>query len=135
MDLIDRQALLLKLFPYEVVDKKNCFMNAITVERTIMKMPKKITGGMKANTLVFDDREFSIDGIFMLRESVLPSALVGGLQTENGHVAVDRNMQTNLKGCFAAGDCTGRPYQYAKAAGEGNIAAHSVCEYLAQLTK
>lgn len=41
MDLIDRQALLLKLFPYEVVDKKNCFMNAITVERTIMKMPKK----------------------------------------------------------------------------------------------
>lgn len=101
----------------------------------IIKMPKKITGGMKANTLVFDDRELSIDGIFMLRESVLPSALVGGLQTENGHVAVDRNMQTNLKGCFAAGDCTGRPYQYAKAAGEGNIAAHSVCEYLAQLTK
>lgn len=41
MDLIDRQALLRKLFPYEVVDKKNCFMNACTVERAIMKMPKK----------------------------------------------------------------------------------------------
>ncbi|MBQ6613769.1 MAG: thioredoxin reductase, partial [Clostridia bacterium] len=38
--------------------------------------------------------------------------------------------ETNIKGCFAAGDCTGRPYQYAKAAGEGNIAAHAVTEYL-----
>ena len=28
MELIDRQALLRKLFPYEVVDKKNCAINA-----------------------------------------------------------------------------------------------------------
>ena len=40
-------------------------------------------------------------------------------------------MATNLPGCFAAGDCTGRPYQYVKAAGEGNVAAHSMVEYLA----
>lgn len=41
MDLIDRQALLRKLFPYEVVDKKKCAINAYAVERAIMDMPKK----------------------------------------------------------------------------------------------
>ena len=67
---------------------------------------------------------------FILKESLSPSALVAGLKTENGHVVVDRTMATNLKGLFAAGDCTGRPYQYAKAVGEGNVAAHAVSEYL-----
>ena len=66
----------------------------------------------------------------MLRESVSPAILVGGLETREGHVTVSRDMSTNLKGCFAAGDCTGRPYQYAKAVGEGNVAAHSVSEYV-----
>ena len=43
----------------------------------------------------------------------------------------DRGQKTNLPGVFAAGDCTGRPYQYTKAVGEGNVAAHSIVEYLA----
>ena len=72
-----------------------------------------------------------VDGVFILRESVALSTLLPGLETEDGHIAVDRAMATNLPGVFAAGDCTGRPYQYAKAVGEGNVAAHSVVEYLA----
>lgn len=40
MDLIDRQALLRKLFPYEVVDKKNCVINAYAVEKIIKDMPR-----------------------------------------------------------------------------------------------
>ena len=39
MDLIDRKALLRKLFPYEVVDKKNCAINAYAVEKVILDMP------------------------------------------------------------------------------------------------
>jgi hypothetical protein len=39
MDLIDSQALLRKLFPYEVVDKKNCVINAYAVEKIIKDMP------------------------------------------------------------------------------------------------
>jgi len=39
-------------------------------------------------------------------------------------------MQTNLKGCFAAGDIVGRPYQYIKSAGEGNVAALSAVSYV-----
>ena len=42
MDLIDRQALLRKLFPYEVVDKRNCAINAYAVEKAILDMPNKI---------------------------------------------------------------------------------------------
>ena len=103
----------------------------------IIKMPTKIGGGMRVNTISFPappaeniPADLPIDGVFMLRECVSPAVLVGGLQTENGHVVVGRDMSTSLAGCFAAGDCTGRPYQYAKAVGEGNIAAHSVTEYL-----
>ena len=72
-----------------------------------------------------------VDGVFCLRDSVSLATLLPQLATEQGHIAVDRAMTTNLPGVFAAGDCTGRPYQYAKAIGEGNVAAHSIIEYLA----
>lgn len=98
----------------------------------IIKKPQKITGGLRVNGFVVGDRELAVDGVFLLKESVSPAALVGGLKTENGHVIVDRACKTNLKGLFAAGDCTGRPYQYAKAVGEGNVAAHSAVEFLAE---
>ncbi len=111
---------------------KGVSIAAENVEK-IMKMPEKIGGGMKVKSLtVKGGQDLAIDGVFLLKDSVSPPALVGGFQTENGHVAVDRACKTNLAGLFAAGDCTGRPYQYAKAAGEGNVAAHSVVEYLAK---
>ena len=97
----------------------------------IRKMPKAIVGARRVEKLVFaGEEDLAVDGVFMLRESISPAVLVGGLKTENGHVVVARDMSTNLKGCYAAGDCTGRPYQYAKAVGEGNIAAHALSEFL-----
>lgn len=98
----------------------------------IRKMPIKIDGEKRVEKLIFKEEELEIDGLFSLRESVSPVTLVSGLETENGHVVVARDMQTNLVGLFAAGDCTGRPYQYTKATGEGNVAAHAVSEYLAK---
>lgn len=65
------------------------------------------------------------DCIFILRESVPPAQLVKGLAIENNHVVVDRGMRTNIPGVYACGDITGAPYQYVKAAGEGNVAALS----------
>ena len=76
--------------------------------------------------------ELPLDGLFCLRDSVSLVTLLPDLAMENGHIATDRAMRTNLPGCFAAGDCTGRPYQYVKAAGEGNVAAHSAIDYLAE---
>lgn len=98
----------------------------------ISKKPDAIEGGMKAERMIFADQTLAVDGIFMLKQAVTPSVLLYGLETEQGHITVDRACRTNLPGCFAAGDCTGRPYQYVKAAGEGNVAAHSAVEYLAQ---
>lgn len=43
---------------------------------------------------------------------------------------VNLQMETNIKGCFACGDIVGRPYQYIKAAGQGNIAGLSAVAYL-----
>ncbi|MDE7182398.1 MAG: NAD(P)/FAD-dependent oxidoreductase [Clostridia bacterium] len=99
----------------------------------ILKNPVKVTGGMKADKVIFKDGEISVDGLFILRGSVSPSSLVHGLRSQDGHILVNRDLSTNIKGLFAAGDCTGRPYQYAKSAGEGNVAAHSAVEYLATL--
>lgn len=108
----------------------------------LRKMPVQVVGEKRVNGLSFANApsesippELPIDGMFVLRESMLPAALLGNLEMENGHVKVDRQMRTNIKGCFAAGDCTGKPYQYAKAAGEGNVAAHSVVAYLNELKK
>ena len=41
MDLIDRQALLRKLFPYEVVELKSCAINAYAVKKAVLDMPNK----------------------------------------------------------------------------------------------
>ena len=84
------------------------------------------------DTAAAADTELKVDGIFILKEAISASLLLRGLETEGAHIVVDRACCTNIPGCFAAGDCTGRPYQYAKAVGEGNIAAHSVVEYLAK---
>lgn len=103
---------------------------------TVVKgMPRRIEGERKASRLLFDKETLTVDGIFFLKAAISPSALVGGLATEDGHVVVDRHGATNLAGLFAAGDCTGRPYQYVKAAGEGNVAAHAAVDYLNQIQK
>ena len=85
--------------------------------------------------LTTDKDTYSADGIFILRQQIAPSQLVPGLKMDGNHVEVDRSMATNIKGLFACGDITGTPYQYIKAAGEGNVAALSAVSYLADLKK
>ena len=106
------------------------------VEAPNVELPEspivRVKGGLKMNAVVLrDGSELAVDGLFCLRSAVAPANLVPGLALDGPHIVVDREMRTNLLGCFAAGDCTGRPYQIAKAVGEGNIAAHSMVEYLA----
>jgi thioredoxin reductase (NADPH) len=96
----------------------------------------KVSGGLRASAVTLrDGREIPVDGLFCLRNAVAPASLLPGLALapDGVHIAVDREMRTNIDGCFAAGDCVGRPYQIAKAVGEGNVAAHAAAEYLAAL--
>lgn len=79
--------------------------------------------------------KIKVDGVFFLKQSAAADILLSKLETENGRIIVDREMKTNIDGCFAAGDCTGAPYQIAKAVGEGNIALHSALAYLSKIGK
>lgn len=101
----------------------------------IKDIPVEIVGEQFVKKLILKNNQIETDGLFILRDSISPGQLVPGLQLDKNHVQVDRKMTTNLKGCFAAGDIVGTPYQYIKAAGEGNIAALSAVSYLDELKR
>ena len=99
----------------------------------IPEKPAAILGDRQARALeTRSGKRFDVDGIFILRASVAPDKLVPGLAVEEDHIRVDLQMRTNLPGCFACGDVAGPPYQYIKAAGQGNVAALSAVAYLAE---
>ncbi len=94
---------------------------------------EKVTGIGSAEgqrTVQTTEGTYPADCVFVLREAVAPGQLVPGLETEGAHVKVNRKMETGIPGCFACGDITGTPYQYIKAAGEGNVAALSAVGYI-----
>lgn len=95
--------------------------------------PIEIIGDTKVTKLALEKSQLETDGVFVLKNAIPPTELVPGLEIENGHIKVDINMKTNLKGCFAAGDCAGKPYQDIKSAGQGNTAALSAVDYLSKL--
>ena len=105
-----------------------------TVE-VIREKPAEIRKAESGLTVKTAEGEYAADGVFVLREAVAPAQLVPGLETDGAHVKVNRNMETNLPGVFACGDLTGTPYQYVKAAGEGNVAAISAAAYLERKKK
>lgn len=92
--------------------------------------PMEIIGDDKVKKILLKSNKIDTDGVFFLKDAISLSQLVPGLLEIDGHIMVDNHMRTNLKGCFAAGDCVGKPYQYIKAAGEGNIASLSAVAYL-----
>ena len=93
--------------------------------------PLEIRGDLRKRTVVTDAGDIVCDGVFILRDAVAAEQLVPGLETDGPHVKVGIDMSTNLPGLFACGDIAGKPYQYIKAAGQGNTAALSAVEYLA----
>lgn len=86
---------------------------------------EKVLGSDVVSGIMIDGKEINCDGIFFIKQSIPLKSLINGLEIKNGSVVVDRDMQTNIKGIFAAGDCTGKPYQISKAVGEGLIAGQN----------
>ncbi|HZK44290.1 MAG TPA: NAD(P)/FAD-dependent oxidoreductase [Syntrophomonadaceae bacterium] len=76
-----------------------------------------------------DGREITIDGLFILGGETAPDRLIPGLEIIDKHIQVNRNQETNLPGVYAAGDCTGPPYQVAKSVGEGQVAGLNASKY------
>jgi len=108
------------------------FLREIGCQVTYFHRPRtyEIRGGQTVTSVVCDGEELSVDGVFVLRPTVAPTELFPGLAVEKGYVLVDRQMQTNLPGLFAAGDCTGAPLQVSKAVGEGLVAGQSAAKWL-----
>jgi thioredoxin reductase (NADPH) len=80
------------------------------------------------------DEDLQVDAVFIYKNSVSPRTLLEGLESDGRHVTVGRHMETAVPGVFAAGDCTGEPYQTAKAVGEGQVAALEAVRFLRERT-
>lgn len=125
------------------------FLAGLAAGLDYYSLKKHETGGLPANVHIMAEAPLSLkrtaqgvavatgqgerayDGVFIFRSAVALSMLLDGLATDGSFIPVDRGMRTNVKGVYAAGDCTGKPLQVAKAVGEGNVAAISAAEAIA----
>ena len=102
--------------------------------KVLNQKPEGILGDNKVSHLLVENgAKIEVDGIFIMRHFTPVEQLVPGLETEGNLIKVDRKMSTNLPGLYAAGDCTGRPWQLAKSVGEGQVAALNAVNYLDSL--
>lgn len=118
-------------------------VNFITVKKDIKGLNQNINvingiisdiiGDNKLEGIIINDKYIKLDGLFLLRNSIAPNSIVKDLILEDGYIVVNRNMETNIKGIYACGDCTGKPLQISKATGEGLVAAQNAAKYIDKL--
>ena len=95
-----------------------------------------VLGQERVTALSMNGEEHPCEAVFILRPAAAPDTLLAGLAMDGVHVAVDKaTMKTSVAGVFAAGDCTGKPYQIAEAVGDGNIAALSAAQYIEERSR
>ena len=93
--------------------------------------PKEILGAdLVSGFTLTDGTEISATGIFILRQATRLDTFLHGLEVAEGSILADKQQRTNIPGVFAAGDCTGKPWQLPRAVGEGNVAALAAVDYL-----
>ena len=94
---------------------------------------EKIEGKDKVEKIVFNDRSsINTDGIFVAQGTAGGFELAKklGLLIKDNHIIVNENMETNIKGVYACGDCTGGLMQVSKAVYQGTIAGLEVIKFL-----
>ncbi|OOB78056.1 MAG: thioredoxin reductase [Epulopiscium sp. Nuni2H_MBin001] len=99
----------------------------------VMDKPVSIGGDEIVNELRLKDGNLNVDGVFIIKESIPTTQLLKGIELDDKAIKVNQFMETNLPGVYAAGDCTGRPFQVAKAVGQGTTAALQAVSYLHKL--
>lgn len=98
--------------------------------KVVKARPLAIMGEANVAALRTDKGDYQVAAVFIERESLPIGRLLPGLDEIDGFIGVDRSQRTNIPGVFAAGDCTGRPWQIARAIGEGQVAALSAVDFL-----
>ena len=108
------------------------FLQGICQVDVLTRPPRALRAEGERVILSTADSDTAYDCVFILRPAVALTTLLPALETADGAVRVDADMQTNIPGVFAAGDITGAPYQAARAVGQGNTAALSIARFLHQ---
>jgi len=95
--------------------------------------PTKVHGEQKVNKLeLADGQMLEVDGVFIelgARGSADLAMELGILPDPSGRINVNGKMETEVPGVFAAGDVTGRPWQLARAVGQGCIAGTNAAKF------
>ncbi len=96
----------------------------------ILDKPDKIIGDDLVHGLMLKSgKAVAAEGLFILGGETAPDRIIPGLEIDEHHILVDREQRSNIPGVFAAGDCTGKPYQVAKSVGEGQVAGLNASKY------
>lgn len=93
---------------------------------------EKLVGNNFLSSIIIDGKELHIDGLFLTKKKAGNEILekTGLRLDENGFIIVNRHMETNIQGIYAAGDITGEPWQISKSIGEGAVACLSAFKFL-----
>ena len=118
-----------------VTDKVSIFTNgshlpenrSIEIKNVIEGKIDSIRGEKKVESIVLEDnRSIPVDGI----ASSSDFAKKLGIIVKNNNIVVNENMETNVPGIYAAGDCTGGLLQICKAIYEGAKCGLSIAKQL-----
>ena len=95
---------------------------------------REFRGTNSIEQVEFEDNTIKkIDGVFIALGTASSSDLakkIGIMLDEKENIKVNNKMETNVKGIYACGDCTGGIFQVAKAVYEGMVAGMSIIQYL-----
>ena len=92
---------------------------------------REFRGTNSIEEIEFDNNNTKkIDGVFIAIGTASSTDLAKkiGENVKNNNIIVDENMQTNIKGLYACGDCTGGLLQINKAVYEGAKAAINIIQ-------
>lgn len=99
--------------------------------------PVSIDGADLVESITLEDgTKIPTDGVFIelgARSAVDVAMDLGVMPEVDDSIKVGRDCSTSVKGIFACGDITGKPWQLAKAVGEGCVAGTSAATYARSL--
>ncbi len=99
---------------------------------------KKIGGEGRVEYVEFESgKKFFTDGVFIAEGTAGSTEFARrlGVETDGTGIKVNADMETNLPGLFAAGDCTGGLLQVSKAVYDGVRAGTSAVKYIREKDK
>lgn len=113
------------------------FTNGVDVEKNGYKICKEKIESLYGEDVLegvslVSSEACDLEGLFVALGSASSNdfALKMGLITDGNYIMTDDKKQTNAKGVYAAGDCTGGLLQVSKAVSDGAIAGVNMCKYL-----